>query len=392
MSTVFIGCNPSIEQEHSIKVETMQSPAGHNASLPYLVTGEDQNLYISWVERDSNLTELKYAKLTDKGWSSPELIANGNDWFVNWADYPMIAIDKEGNKMAHYLAKSSAGTYSYDVNIVLKAKDSTNWSDPIIPHNDGTPTEHGFVTMLANNDASFTLAWLDGRNTAGDDHSNHSGGAMTIRSAVMDIQGNVSQEVELDGRVCDCCQTTGVLTKNGPTFIYRDRSVDEVRDMAFVSKLNGEWTVPKLVAMDNWNIAGCPVNGPRADATPSTIAVAWYSGALSRPKIKVAFKTTSDFEAPIMIDDTSPVGRVDLIMTSDTTAFVSWMDGGDKPAIKYRKVNKNGSMSPTYVVNEILGDRGSGFPQMAIHDNTLYFAWTELGDVDQIQMKKVALN
>ncbi|WP_436516904.1 exo-alpha-sialidase [Ekhidna sp. To15] len=382
------------KEETSIPSQEVPGPTGANSSLPYLIRGEDENLYISWIEKaDSNQIDFKFSILQGESWSDPELIAKGDNWFVNWADYPMIAVDQEGNKIAHYLAKSAAGTYSYDVNVVIKAKDSSLWSRPLVPHTDGTPTEHGFVTMLPNNDDSFTLAWLDGRNTGGSDHSDHgNGGAMTMRTAVIDMQGNLSQENELDGRVCDCCQTGGAMTSDGPVFVYRDRSVDEVRDMAYVSKINSEWMEPKLVAMDNWSIAGCPVNGPRMDAADSTIAVAWYTAALSQPKIKVAFIGNEDFETPIIIDETSPVGRVDLVMINDQTAAVSWLDGGNKPAIKYRTVNKNGSMSPVYVVAETSEERGSGFPQMEYHDNALYFAWTEMGDVDQIRLKKITLD
>ncbi len=377
-----------------LQIEDFESPTAIQSSLPYFTIGNDDQLYFSWVEKgDSNRVFFKYSRLDSDTWSVPELIAQGTNWFVNWADYPMIAVDKSGNKIAHYLAKSSSGTYSYNVNLVLKNKDSSAWSSPIIPHSDGTPTEHGFVTMLPNDDGSFTIAWLDGRYTGGGDHSDHgSGGPMTLRTAVLDHNGAITEETELDGRVCDCCQTSGIMTRKGPLFVYRDRSVDEVRDMAYVSKVDNDWQKPKLVAEDNWSIEGCPVNGPRMASTESTSAVAWYTAALNRPKVKVAFMAGEDFNEPIIVDDSSPVGRVDIAMINDHTAIVSWMDGGERPAIKYRKVNQNGSMSPVYIVVEISAERGSGFPQMAVFDQWIYFAWTETEDIDQIKMKRVALD
>ncbi|MEO9485093.1 MAG: exo-alpha-sialidase [Ekhidna sp.] len=385
-------CSQPKENEPAI-AQDLTVPSNVNSSLPYLIKGNDGKLYLSWIEKgDSIQSVFKFSSLEADNWDTPEVIAQGNNWFVNWADYPMIAIDNVGNKIAHYLAKSSAGTYSYDVNVVLKHTDSINWSAPIIPHSDGTPTEHGFTTLLAGTDGSFTLAWLDGRNTGGGDHSNHgTGGAMTLRTAQIDLEGNLSEEEELDGRVCDCCQTSGVMTNDGPVFVYRDRSVDEIRDMAYVTKKNGQWQAPKLVAEDNWNIAGCPVNGPRMAATENGTAVAWYTAALNRPKVKVAFKSGADFDEPIIIDNTSPIGRVDIVMINNQTAIVSWLDGGDNPAIKYRTVNQNGSMSSVFLLAETSKERGSGFPQMEVHNGSLYFAWTEMGDVDLIRMKKVTL-
>lgn len=380
------------ETEHLLELMTI--PASENSSLPHLIKGEDNRLYLSWIEkRDSNWVDLKFSTLIDDQWSTPELIASGNDWFVNWADYPMIAIDSSGNKIASYLAKSSSGTYSYDVNLVLKPDTATLWSTPIIPHRDGTPTEHGFVTMLPNNDGSFLLSWLDGRNTGGGGHGDHgNGGAMTIRSAVIDLQGNLSEEIELDGRVCDCCQTGGVTTPKGTIIVYRDRSVDEVRDMAFVAKTDTGWSQPKLVAQDNWNIAGCPVNGPRIAGYGNSVVTAWYTSALSRPKVKVAFKEGENFSDPITVDSSSPVGRVDIAMLNDQTAIVSWVDGGETPAIKYRIVNQNGSMSSVKTVAKISESRGSGFPQMEIFEGYVYFSWTELNEKNTtVKMAKIRL-
>ena len=140
------------------------------------------------------------------------------------------------------------------------------------------------------------------------------------------------------------------------------------------------WSQPKLVAQDNWTIEGCPVNGPRIASYNKTVATAWFTSALSRPMVKVAFKTGENFNEPIIIDSTSPVGRVDIAMLSDEEAIVSWLDGGDASAIKFRKVNINGSMSPVTIVAEMSESRGSGFPQMEIYNGAVFFAWTELSD------------
>ncbi|MEQ9468230.1 MAG: exo-alpha-sialidase [Ekhidna sp.] len=373
-------------EETSTSPTFMVSPARGNASLPHLIKGNDNKLYISWVEQgDSNLTSFYYATLEGDEWTEPQLIASGNDWFVNWADYPMIAVDNMGNMSAHYLAKSSSGTYSYDVNVVLKSTGDSTWSDPIIPHTDGTPTEHGFVTMLPQNDGTFLLAWLDGRKTGAGDHG-HTSGAMTLRSAVLDMEGNLSEEGELDEHVCDCCQTGGQIISDTPMIVYRDRSEDEIRDMAFVTKTEGTWSTPKVVAHDNWNIAGCPVNGPRIASYKKTAVVAWYTSALGRPTVKVAFLNPDNFLESTIIDDTNPMGRVDVVMINEDSAFVSWLDGGDKPAIKYRMVNRNGSMSSERAVSETSEARGSGFPQMELVNNTLYFAWTEVGEESTVRL------
>ena len=381
----------SNNSDETPELKDFPNPSKNNSSLPYLITGKDGNLYMSWVEkRDSIWVDFNYSFLKNDEWTEPEIIASGSDWFVNWADYPMLAVDKEGNKIAHYLAKSSSGTYSYDVNVVIKPKDSSNWSTPVIPHADGTPTEHGFVTMIPNNDDTFLLAWLDGRNTESN-HGHDHAGAMTLRSAVMDLKGELSEQTELDARVCDCCHTTGTQTPEGVILAYRDRSLDEIRDIGFIHKKNSAWSKPQFVSSDAWEIKGCPVNGPRISSFNNSVAIAWYTEALSKPTVKVAFKTDSSFSNPIIIDQTSPVGRVDIEMISDEKTIVSWIDGGDDPAIKYRVVNKNGTMSSTKTVSTISAARGSGFPQIEVFNNALYIAWTDFEN-QKIRMKRISLD
>ncbi|MEQ9465917.1 MAG: exo-alpha-sialidase [Ekhidna sp.] len=365
-------------------LQNVESPAESNASLPYLIKGGDDLLYMSWVEkRDSGWIDLKYSVQKEDIWQTPEAIASGNDWFVNWADYPMMAVDKQGNMIAHFLAKSSSGTYSYDVNVVYKPVGG-EWSEPIIPHDDGTPTEHGFVTMLPKNDGTFLLSWLDGRNTGGGDHDSGGhggGGAMTIRTATLDMMGNLTQKAELDSRVCDCCQTGGAMTLGGPVIVYRDRSEEEMRDMSFVRFVDNNWTESKAVNSDGWKIAGCPVNGPRIAAYENTTATAWFTAAEGIAKVKVAFMDDSgaSFQEPIIVDDSVSVGRVDIVMIDNQSAYVSWLDlEGETPLIKFRKVSKNGSMNDPIIVSETSASRGSGFPQMELIDGTLFFAWTNV--------------
>ncbi len=217
----FISCQQNNEQtDGQVKIQPI-SKTFENSSLPYLVRGSDNILYLSMVRKKGNTVVLEYSILSNGDWTVPTEINSGTNWFVNWADYPMMAVNRNSEKIAHFLAKSSSGTFSYDVNVV-RSLNAGNWSDPLVPHNDKTLTEHGFVTMIPLENRSFQLAWLDGRYTGGGDHGSHGGGAMTIRSAIMDMEGNLSEEVELDNRVCDCCQTGGAMTSNGPVIVYRD--------------------------------------------------------------------------------------------------------------------------------------------------------------------------
>ncbi len=381
---------------HQTSVELFKGPADEGTSLPFLKVGEDHQLYLSWVGETEDRSTLYFASLEKENkWSDTEIIASGTDWFVNWADYPSLNINSQGNKISHFLAKSSSGTYSYDVNLTL-SMDSQSWSSSIIPHDDQTPTEHGFATLLPMPNQTFTAVWLDGRNTGSPKSDDgHGQGAMTLRTANINLKGVLTEPTELDARVCDCCQTSGALTSAGPVFVYRDRTEEEYRDISIVRKVKGQWTAPKTVFNDQWKIAGCPVNGPRIVAQGDQVAVAWFSAPNDVPQVKIIFSKDAGatFEAPIVIDDLNPLGRVDVAMDEKGTAFVSWLSFQDeKSQIKAIAVNSTGIIGNPIVISETNSSRSSGFPQMELFENQLHFAWTASEDErHHIKHAKVSL-
>jgi hypothetical protein len=284
-----------------------------------------------------------------------------------------------GNLLSHVLKKSSEGTYSYDVKLNVLPKGSENWLTDLPLHTDGTPTEHGFVSAVPYKDGSFFITWLDGRNT--EENQDGIRGAMTVRAAEVSAQGEVSRDTVLDARSCDCCQTTAAITSNGPVVIYRDRSEEEIRDMSIVRQVAGEWTAPKTIYSDNWLIKGCPVNGPKASSIGNSLAVAWFTAAGDLPKVNLVFSNDGGehFAPPIRVDEADALGRVDVLLLDADTAIVSWMESKDSRAqLKAIKITRSGKKSDYKIIAELDGSRKTGFPQMELAGDRVYFAWTDV--------------
>ncbi len=357
------------------QIEYVPLPPSANQSLPYLDMGLDGVLRCSWVSVSRDTATLQYATLEKDAWSLPEEIASGTNWFVNWADYPKIAASKNV-LIAHYLEKSAPDTYAYDVK--AKIRDRTGWGAPFKVHSDTTQTEHGFVSTLSMEDDQFRMVWLDGRNTNGA-HS----GAMTLRTAKIDQFGNISESTLLDDRVCDCCATTATLTKNGPMVAYRDRSNEEIRDISLTQLKNNTWSAPTAIHNDHWKIEGCPVNGPSMDARGERVALAWFTGAQSKPRVQLALSTDAGqhFQPPLIIDEAAPFGRVTTRLLSNDRVAVVWLArNGEKAQIKLKVFQHSGTLLKSTVLAETSGARSSGFPQIAWHKDYLYFAYTQIND------------
>jgi hypothetical protein len=365
-------------------IQVIDNPTTGNASLPRLFA-TNEALYMSWVERKDSMAILKYSIFDQETWSSPMHVNSGNDWFVNWADFPAIAVNN-GVVLTNILQKSASGTYTYDIKLNLNTPLTISEALPqnFILHNDGTQSEHGFVSMLPWNDDSFFVTWLDGRNTSGshDATEMNSGGAMTLRSAEVSTSGVITNRTELDARVCDCCKTSAAMTPSGPVVVYRDRDENEVRDISLVRwQQDIGWSDPISIGNDHWKINGCPVNGPSIDAFDTTLVTTWFTAARGEGEVEVAFSIDGgiSFGKTYRVDAGNATGRVDAVMLSLTEAAILWMEPhGDEEFIQLMKIDVNGVKQPAITIAKTSEDRASGFPQLEMLDDTLYVAWTSI--------------
>ncbi len=357
----------------------LSSPSGLNSAEPFLFTDANRIAYLSWVEKKGDSAIFKYSQLRGNQWADPVVIASGNTWFVNWADYPMITAN--GNQLvAHFLDKSGESTYAYDIKLTTSDDNGKHWSTPKVLNDDMKKAEHGFVTLLPYGD-NFFVTWLDGRNTVMEgmeamDHDDGHHGSMSLRAAIIDPKGNKVSEWELDNKTCDCCQTSAAITTNGPVVVYRDRSDEEIRDMSIVRLINDQWTKPVSIHNDQWKIAGCPVNGPRVVANANNLAAIWFTATNDTSKVNVIFSSDggATFGQPIRVDNGATIGRVGIVLLDDNSVFVSWMEG---TLIKAARIQSNGTNDESITVASTSDARSSGFPQMTKSGNQLIFAWTD---------------
>lgn len=394
------GCNRSesaapktnTTPEPALVISATESPATGDSREPELTTTADGRIILSWVEKlDAKRYALRTALRDQNGWTEPRTVAEGDNWFINWADFPSVIALKDGALAAHWLVKSGAGTYAYNVNISLSKDGGGTWTKPIVPHLDNTQTEHGFVSLIPLNDGRLGAIWLDGRNMK--DMKDHDDDkplpvSMTLRYATIDSAGKISDEAQLDERVCECCQTSATLSSEGIVAVYRDRSQNEVRDIYAVRQANGAWASPQVVHADNWEINGCPVNGPSVVAAGRDVAVAWFTGAGGKQAVKVALSEDAGatFGSPIQVDDGETQGRVDVLLLPDKSALVCWLSGNaEGGAIKVRRVRKDGALGPSAVIAKTDISRSSGFPRMALLGDEVHFAWTEFGKPSKIR-------
>ena len=363
----------------------IENPSKGKAHLPRLVS-QNGALHMTWVEQEDSLAVLHYAKYQDQAWSTPKTITSGTDWFVNWADFPALAVNGE-TILTNILQKSAEGTYDYDIKLNLLSGDASVKSNFLL-NTDGVAAEHGFVSMRPYDDG-FYVTWLDGRETK---HEKKEDNQMTLRAAIVGLDGTIKEDTVIDSRVCDCCNTAIAITYEGPIVVYRDRSAteEEIRDIYITRWVDGSWTTPKAVYNDQWQLNGCPVNGPAIDTQEQDVVVTWFTASNDDPRVLVTFSKDNGatFGTPVRVDAGMAIGRVDTAFLKDGSALVSWLEpSGDNVLLQAVRVYQDGHKDAPMTITTTSAERASGFPQLEIMDTTVYVAWTDLqGDQSTIEV------
>ena len=368
-------------------VTMVASPAAPDSAQPQLSALGDR-VVLSWVERSGDKATLRFSDRTDTGWTEAQTVASGADWFVNWADVPSVIPLQHESIAAHWLQKSAASTYAYDVRLAFSRDRGRTWSPSVTPHHDGTQTEHGFASLFPMPGQGLGVVWLDGRQMKEGAHEGMDAGNMSLRGAMFGPDGNQASDMAIDDRVCECCPSAAAVTADGPIVAYRNRTSDEIRDI-YVSRLvGGTWTEPRAVHNDNWRIAACPVNGPALSARGRDVAIAWFTAVGDEGHVYAAFSSNAGetFGPPVRIDDVGAVGRVDVELLPDGSAAVTWIEFADQRSeFRIRRVERNSSRSTSIAVSGIASGRSSGYPRMARRGNELIFAWTEPGERSHVR-------
>ena len=357
------------------------------AAQPSVAADAREGFVLTWQERREGLHSLQYAVLAPDGAERRRgRIAQGQGWFANWADFPNLTVLENGDWVTFWLQKSGDSTYAYDIHLVRSTDAGRSWSEGVVPHGDGTQTEHGFVSLVPLEGDRVLAIWLDGRRGAGaaPGHEEAGEAGMSLRSAVFGRDGVPREERELDELTCSCCQTSAARVGSEVLVAYRDRTREEIRDMAWLRRdARGRWSQPRRLHADNWKIAGCPVNGPALAANGNAALVLWPTLAQEPMRVRASLGGAKGFRAPIEIEAGADVlGRVHAAAWREGGFLMSWIGAhAGQPALKLAHLDRDAKLVEQRVVQSAEAGRSSGNPRMASLRDRALLAWPAHGGV-----------
>lgn len=344
---------------------------------------------LSWQQKDADsCTTLYTATLNAQGeLGKAKPVASGCNWFVNWIDFPSVTVANNGDWLTYWLEKSKADPYAYDIHVTRSIDAGQSWSTSVIPHADATPTEHGFVSMTPlGSDLGgdrVLMIWLDGRHTLADSagakhaHGHGAEGPMSLRSAEIDRAGKLHHPQEIDARVCSCCSTDLASDGSGAIALFRDRSAEEIRDIAQASYRKSRWQASKSVNKDGWKIAGCPTNGPALAVIGKRAAAIWPTMIADQLQVRAKY-LDSTAPAVVLEKGASVLGRPDAAAFA-AGVLVSWLGQSETgvSTLKLRLLDARLAKLSEINVAKLSGGRNIGVPKLAVYQDQAVLVWTE---------------
>lgn len=344
-------------------------PAAAGSGMPFFATSPEGTLHLSWIDPvPEGGHALRLSRWNGAAWESPETIAQGNDWFVNWADFPAVSFLPNGAAYAHWLARpANGGKYGYGIRLARRGFDGKWQQSAAINENDQRDYA-GFLSFSGNQ-----IAFLAPADPA-------DGHRKTLRVASLDADGKIKQQQMLDADVCSCCQTSIVKTNSGMLVAYRDHLPGEIRDISLVRYSGGQWSNAYPLHRDGWQINACPTEGPSLAVAGNTIGAAWISraGGISKLNFATSRDDGKSFSQPVQMDDGNPLGRPTLIALDEQSFALVWIERVTQAAeIRVRRITAQQRKSPSLPIQAVPASRAAGLPKIALHRNELFIAWRE---------------
>jgi len=200
----------------------------------------------------------------------PRLVASRGEIVLGWVE----AIGG-GPAVAYFIARSTDGGQTFGAPARIHGPDASR---------------PGFTALSAAPDGSLLTAWLDGRNRGQQPFF----AAKPANSAGFEPERMVYAGPDGTG-ICPCCDVAAVRLPDGRDLVAFRNSDGGHRDIYLASgRAGGPFGKPAPLWLDNWELEGCPHDGPSLVLAGNRLWAAWMSAFSGRNRVYVASSGATD--------------------------------------------------------------------------------------------------
>lgn len=258
------------------------SDTANKAATVFLTTDERENPVVSWTEEDSAGNKKFYFarwNAEEKKFERRMEIPMPQNVSIHEEGMPKIAIKGDGALMAFYEVSVPQPGKKWgvgDIVYIQSGDQGRSWSTPAsvnIRKTADASLSFSGICRLA--DGEIGVSWLDANQDGADQPGR------PVMFARTSTGRGFGEPVLVEKIACECCRVAVAAGKGGNVGIaYRDLQPGNIRDISFSASFDQGHTFrsPRDFSGDEWEINGCPHNGPSIVSGKDRIYAVWYSG------------------------------------------------------------------------------------------------------------------
>lgn len=277
---ILMGCNsrenPSTNELQEIL--TLESAPEIEAESIFL-TQDSQNQPVAvWAEKAKNSEQILvfYSRWDGQEFGNPQRIPLKENPKVHSESIPKLLFKPNGDLLLFYEIKIPDLTNDRvsQVKYQVSRDEGKTWSAPLRVHSDNSPGKgHSFFDVALLPDGEIGAVWLDTALIEG---------GRSVLFSKTNSKNQFGKESVVDSLACQCCRTALYADPSGLiSVVYRDILPGSIRDISLATSRNGGATFTNSISFsfDQWNLDGCPHNGPDVVSDGEKIYTTWYTGA-----------------------------------------------------------------------------------------------------------------
>lgn len=276
--------------KHKMKSQTAKSACAEGimacAKTISSVADKQGRIWSTWSHQ--KYLYLNYSDDLGRSYSAPMLVNQiAEKISTRGENRPKIGVDGHGNVYLSWVTPLSK-RFTANVRFSYFSVNSQQFSAPITINNDNLLTGHSFNEMVVTQDGDVYISWLDGRAKVAAAKK----GIRLRNSELYLAHANfVRGKTEFDNNflakgTCVCCRLAMDLDEQElPMLMWRHVFGDNYRDHGFLTMKNQKQANEmKRVSFENWQVDGCPHQGPSiARETKgkniNRVHMAWFNNA-----------------------------------------------------------------------------------------------------------------
>lgn len=253
----------------------------------------------------ANAIKVDYSEDLGKTFSEPVKVNSMPQAIQAWKEEPpVIRVDRQGRIHVLYVAKENGRNTTW---FSTSADGGNHFSEPINLRTRTAEASHYLDVMAIDSTGRAHVVWHDERDS--EQYEAQGSGVLSLYYAsIQDPQQAEFRSRKIAGSLCSCCRTTiDIDTDDQPVVLGRFVFDGGARDHAILKiPTDGKPDSLRRISNDNWQIDGCPSQGPALSiAEDGRYHVAWFMQGSERQGLFYAHSADSGPR----ISEPMPVGH-----------------------------------------------------------------------------------